>query len=62
MLGSQKGRGVNELEWVKESVIDGKDFLSQIEEQHHYKKRLKELIVRKVELEGQYHANNEKEK
>lgn len=62
MLGSQKGRRVSELEWVKESVIDGKDFLSQLEEQHHYKKRLKELIVRKTELKGQHHINDEKEK
>ena len=62
MLGSQKGRGVNELEWVKESVIDGKDFLSQIEAQHHYKKRLRELIAKKAEIKGQHHINDEKEK
>ena len=40
-LGSQTGREVAELEWIKDTVISGKEFLKQVEEEHHYKARLK---------------------
>lgn len=48
-LGSQNGREVTELEWIKESVISGKDFLRQLEEEHQYRARLKRIIEKNKE-------------
>jgi len=61
MLGSQKGREAKGLEWVKDSVIPGKEFLSQIEKQHKYINRLKEIVAKKLELQEKTPTNEEKE-
>ena len=46
-LGSQKGKEVEELKWVKESVISGHEFIKMLEEEYHYKKRLQEIVKKK---------------
>ena len=50
-LGSQHGREVEELEWVKQSVVDGKEFLQMCEERYMYRKRLENLLKEKREKE-----------
>ena len=45
-LGSQSGKEVEELKWINETVISGKDFLKQVEEEHHYRARLEKIIER----------------
>lgn len=50
-LGSQKGKEVEELKWIKKSVIEGHEFTRMLEEEHHYKRRLQEIIGEKVALE-----------
>ena len=59
-LGSQTGREVAELEWIKDTVISGKEFLKQVEEEHHYKARLKKIIERNRN-ESQKNPTNDKE-
>lgn len=59
-LGSQTGREVAELEWIKDTVISGKDFLKQVEEEHHYRARLKRIIERNRN-ENQKNPTNDKE-
>lgn len=39
-LGSQSGREVDELKWIKESVIAGHEFVKMLDEMHGYRKRL----------------------
>lgn len=50
-LGSQRGKEVEELEWVKKSVIEGHEFVKMLEEERHYKRRLQEIIDKKLALE-----------
>ena len=54
------GREVAELEWIKDTVISGKEFLKQVEEEHHYKARLKKIIERNRN-ESQKNPTNDKE-
>ena len=61
-LGSQSGREVEQLEWIKQSVVSGKEFLSQIEEEHQFRKRLIRLRDRKIENEQQIMPTNEHDK
>jgi len=70
-LGSQlreKGlRKVEQLEWVKESTVNGKEFLDQVEEEHQFRKRLRALLDKKAEQQhnqaldsrGESHEYNE---
>ena len=50
-LGSQSGKEVEELKWVKKSVIEGHEFIKMLEEEHKYKRRLQEIIGEKVVIE-----------
>ncbi len=59
-LGSQNGREVAGLEWIKDTVISGKEFLKQVEEEHHYRARLKRIIERNRN-ENQKNPTNDKE-
>ena len=59
-LGSQSGREVAGLEWIKQTVISGKEFLRQSEEEHHYRARLKRIIERNRN-ENQKNPTNDKE-
>jgi len=43
-LGSQIGKEVEELKWVKKSVISGHEFIKMLEEEYHYKKRLQDIV------------------
>ena len=61
-LGSQRGREVEELEWIKQSTIDGKEFLKQLEEKRQYKKRLKQLIELKEQRDNQIDNEDIKKK
>lgn len=58
-LGSQSGREVEQLEWIKETIISGKDFLRQAEEEHHYRDRLKR-IIEKNRNENQNNSTKDK--
>lgn len=43
-LGSQSGREVEELKWIKKSVVEGHEFIRMLEEEYSYRKRLQGLI------------------
>ena len=46
-LASQTGKLVEELKWIKASTISGKDFISQLEEEHRFRQRLRNLVEEK---------------
>ena len=50
-LGSQHGREVEGLEWVKESVVEGKEFLQMCEERYAFRDRLEKLLGEKRDKE-----------
>ena len=50
-LGSQHGREVEGLEWVKESVVEGKEFLQMCEERYAFRDRLRKLLGEKRDKE-----------
>lgn len=61
-LGSQSGKEVEELKWVKKSVIEGHEFIKMLEEEHHYKKRLQEIVGEKIALEREVLEGDKGEK
>ena len=61
-LGSQRGKEVEELEWVKKSVIEGHEFVKMLEEERHYKRRLQEIIDKKLALEKKATEKSEEKK
>lgn len=52
-LGSQSGKEVEELEWIKKSVINGHEFLKMLEEEYHYRRRLQGVIGENIEKSGE---------
>ena len=61
-LGSQSGKEVDELKWVKKSTVEGHEFIKMLEEERHYKRRLQEVIGEKLELEKTALEKSEEEK
>lgn len=49
-LGSQDGKEVEELKWIKKSVIEGHEFTRMLEEEYGYRRRLQKLIAEKKEI------------
>ena len=47
-LGSQSGKEVDELKWIKQSEMMGRDFVSRLEEKYSYRKRLQNVINNNV--------------
>ena len=43
-LGSQKGKEVEELQWIKQSVVGGHEFMRMLEEELRCRQRLQQLI------------------
>lgn len=44
ILGAQKARDIKGFKWIKELVVSGKDVLRQFEIEHHYRRRLKNIL------------------